>query len=462
MNINTFGSLCSGIEAASYVFEPLGIHPLWLSEIADFQSRFLAEKYPNVPNLGDMNDIPQMIDNGEVEAPDMLCGGTPCQAFSLAGWRNGINDDRGQLTLKYIDIVNSIDAKRLANGQNRTVFFWENVEGALTDKTNAFGCFLAGLIGLDEPIISPLGKVKITKSKDGTENAIYPKWSNAGVIYGKERNIAWRILDAKYFGLPQQRRRIYVLGGGKDFHPEKVLFEEGGLLVDPFKPQPKKVQPSFFDEPEDTTDITFELTKIVNGHRIEAFRSYSDCLYAAYGTKWNGNAAAFNGSLYFAQNGRLRRLDPLECERLMGFPDNYTLLDKCKDTQRYQAVGNSWAVPVIKWIAKRLKDIPNSTISFYLPTFKIDGASIFLLDDFNRHIEGRYINASKMPYDYHLSNMVDIVDTDCPEKFYITDKGCTGILRRKYEHNAGMNTRLEAVLKDCSDKEELKKLGIAI
>jgi DNA (cytosine-5)-methyltransferase 1 len=462
MSIRTFGSLCSGIEAASYVFEPLGIQPLWLSEIADFQSRFLAEKYPDVPNLGDMNDIPQMIDNGEVEAPDMLCGGTPCQAFSLAGWRNGINDDRGQLTLKYIDIVNSIDAKRLANGQNRTVFFWENVEGALTDKTNAFGCFLAGLIGLEEPIISPLGKIKKTKSKEGEESAIYPKWPNAGVVYGKERNIAWRILDAKYFGLPQQRRRIYVLGGGKDFQPEKVLFEEGSLVADPFKPQPKKAQPSLFDEPEDTTDTTFELTKIVNGHKVEAFRSYSDCLYAAYGTKWNGNAAAFNGSLYFAQDGRLRRLDPLECERLMGFPDNYTLLDKCKDTQRYQAVGNSWAVPVIKWIAERLKDIPQSTISFHNPTLKIEGASIFLLDDFNRHIGGRYINASKMPYDYRLANMVDIVDTDCPEKFYITDKGCTGILRRKYEHNAGMNTRLEAVLKDCSDKEELKRLGIDI
>ena len=139
MNIKTFGSLCSGIEAASFVFEPLNIHPLWFSEIADFQNRFLSIRYPEITNLGDMNDIPQMIDEGKVEAPDLLCGGTPCQAFSLAGWRNGINDDRGQLTLKYIDIVNSIDRKRLEKGKDRTVFFWENVEGALTDKTNAFG-----------------------------------------------------------------------------------------------------------------------------------------------------------------------------------------------------------------------------------------------------------------------------------------------------------------------------------
>lgn len=462
MTIKTFGSLCSGIEAASFVLEPLNIHPLWLSEISDFQSRFLATKYPNIPNLGDMNDIPQMIESGRVEIPDMVCGGTPCQAFSLAGWRNGINDDRGQLTLKYIDIVNAIDKKRLEKGQNRTVFFWENVEGALTDKTNAFGCFLAGLIGLDEPIISPLGEIKKSKAKDGTETIIYPKWSNAGVIYGKDRNIAWRVLDAKYFGLPQQRRRIYVLGGGKDFLPEKVLFEVGGILTDPYKPLPKNKRPSWFEETTTTKGFSFELTKEVNGHRIEAFRSYADCLYAAYGTKWNGNAAAFNGSLYFAQNGRLRRLDPLECERLMGFPDNYTLLDKCKDTQRYHAVGNSWAVPVIKWIAKRLKNTPDSDISFQTPTMKVNDASIYLLDDFNRHIGGSFINASKMPYDYHLANMVDIVDTECPEKFYITEKGCAGILRRKYEHNAGMNERLEIVLKDCSDKEELKRLGIEI
>lgn len=449
MSIKTFGSLCSGIEAASFVFEPLNIHPLWFSEIADFQSRFLSIRYPEITNLGDMNNIPQMIDEGKVEAPDLLCGGTPCQAFSLAGWRNGINDDRGQLTLKYIDIVNSIDRKRLEKGKDRIVFFWENVEGALTDKTNAFGCFLAGLLGLEEPI-----NVK--------------KWTTAGVVYGKERNIAWRVMDAKYFNLPQQRRRVYVLGGGKNFHPEDILFEKGGMLVDPFKIETKskkkaKSEPTLFDtEEEINTTADFVLTKNVNGHNIEAFRSYSDCLYAAYGTKWNGNAAAFNGSLYFAQNGRLRRLNPLECERLMGFPDNYTLIDKCRDTQRYQAVGNSWAVPVIKWIADRLtsKTLNKISVQTLKPQIEESDVTLYLLNDFTSIGYNEYINSSRMPYNYHLANMIDIVDVECPEKFYITDKGCTGILRRKYEHNAGMNDRLEIVLKNCSDKEELKRLGI--
>lgn len=445
MAINTYGSLCSGIEAASFVLEPLNKRPLWLSEIAEFQSRFLATRYPHAPNLGDMNEIPEKITNREVTAPDLLCGGTPCQAFSLAGWRNGINDDRGQLTLKYIDIVNAIDEIRLADGQNRVVFFWENVEGALTDKTNAFGCFLAGLLGLDEPI-----SVK--------------KWTTAGVAYGKERNVAWRVLDAKYFGLPQQRRRVYLLGGGKDFHPENVLLELGAMAVDPFKEQPKKEYTlSLFDEPEDNPQpVSFELTKEINGHKIEAFRSYSDCLYAAYGTKWNGNAAANNGSLYFAQDGRLRRLSPLECERLMGFPDNYTLLPKCRDTQRYQAVGNSWAVPVIKWIAEKLDKGFEETFIDHLPMNKIGDISLSLLEEFTKHLGGKYINASKMPYDYTLANMVDIADTETAEKFYITSKGCEGILRRKYEYNTGMNERLEAVLKDCSNPEELKKLGITV
>lgn len=441
--INTFGSLCSGIEAASFVLEPLNKKNLWLSEIADFQSRFLATRYPHAPNLGNMNDIPEMILERKVEAPDMLCGGTPCQAFSLAGWRNGINDDRGQLTLKYIDIVNAIDSIRLQDGKNRTVFFWENVEGTLTDKTNAFGCFLAGLLGLEEPIY-----VK--------------KWTTAGVAFGQERNVAWRVMDAKYFGLPQQRRRVYLLGGGKDFHPENVLFEIGNKIADPYKEQPKVENSlSLFDDFEDAPKtVKFELTKVLNGHQIEAFRSYSDCLYAAYGTKWNGNAAAFNGSLYFAQDGKLRRLSPLECERLMGFPDDYTLLPNCKDTQRYQAVGNSWAVPVIKWIAERLEKGFENNIELNLHKIKVEGIMLSLLDEFTNNFNGKYINASRMPYDYKLANMVDIADTETPQKFYITEKGCEGILRRKHEHNAGMNARLETVLMNCSNQEELKRLGI--
>lgn len=137
--IKNFGSVCSGIEAASYVLEPLGIKSEWFSEIALFPSKFLSIKYPHTPNVGDMNEIPAKITNEEIVAPDFVCGGTPCQAFSLAGWKNGLNDDRGQLTLKYIDILNQCDKIRSSQGKDKTIFFWENVEGVLSDRTNAFG-----------------------------------------------------------------------------------------------------------------------------------------------------------------------------------------------------------------------------------------------------------------------------------------------------------------------------------
>lgn len=210
----TFGSVCSGIEAASFVLKPLGVYPLWFSEIADFPNKFLSLTYPEIPNCGDMNDVPDKIKNNSVGIPDLLCGGTPCQAFSLAGWKNGLNDDRGQLTLKYFDILNAIDEKRAQKNMSKCVFFWENVEGVLKDKTNAFGLFLAGLLGFDKAI-----DVSV--------------WPNAGLILGKERNIAWRVLDAKYFGVPQQRKRLYVIGGGKDFNPMNVLFDNAEPFPDP-------------------------------------------------------------------------------------------------------------------------------------------------------------------------------------------------------------------------------------
>ena len=439
MPIHNFGSVCSGIEAASFTLTPLGVNPLWLSEIAEYPKRFLELQYPEHPNLGDITNIPEMIQNARIPTPDLLVGGTPCQAFSLAGWRNGVNDERGQLTLKYIDIIDAIDEKREECGEGRAVFFWENVEGALTDKTNAFGCFLAGLAGLDEP-------VKVSKFK------------SSGILHGPIRNIAWRVLDAKYFGVPQQRKRVYVLGGGLDFHPENVLFEIGHQFQDPYKlrePRQQVVMNLFGEqEPEINQDVIRELRREINGHDIEVFRCYSDCLYAAYGTKWNGNAAAFNGSLFISQNGRLRRLTPIECERLMGFPDDYTAIASPRLTNRYQATGNSWAVPVIRWIMNRLLaevNDNNHIAHIELPTPSIinENYTLYLLDEFT-YVGGQYLNASTSCYDFVLTNMLDIVDTNPDEKLYISQAGCAGILRRKREHNAGMNPRLEVVLKNCS------------
>ncbi|MBQ8838721.1 MAG: DNA cytosine methyltransferase [Bacteroidales bacterium] len=409
--------MCSGIEAASFVLRPLHIRPLWLSENAPFPSGFLKMRYPEIPNLGDMNDVPQLLKDEVIEAPDLLCGGTPCQAFSLAGWKNGLEDHRGLLTMKYIDILNEMDCIRIRKGKGRALFFWENVEGVLTDKTNAFGCFLSGLAGMDEPLE-------------------VHRWSSSGVLHGKIRNIAWRVMDAKYFGLPQQRRRIYVLGGGTDFYPENILFDTGEVVDDPYKDSGNL----WFGQ-EMSTSIPRELTRAIEGNDIEIFRTYTDCLYAAYGTKWNGNAAAFNGSLFVSQNGRLRRLTPIECERLMGFPDDYTNIEGASVTNRYRVTGNSWAVNVIRWIMRRLK---NSDASVPVHQF---GPGLTLFKDFVYIGDKGYLNATAYPYDFRLANLLDFIDVFPDEKLYISKAGCSGILRRKFERKARMNGRLEAVLR---------------
>ena len=428
MIFQSVGSICSGIEAASVAWEPLGMQFEWFSEIADFPSRVLAEKYPKIKNLGDMNDIPAKIESGEIVAPDLICGGTPCQAFCLAGLKTGLNDDRGNLTLRFVDIADSNDKKRQEEKKSPSIVFWENVEGVLTDKTNAFGCLVCSLAGFDDVI-----ELK--------------RWPNAGVIHGAKRNVAWRVLDAKYFGLPQQRRRLYLMAGGKNFFPENVLFEfHTGRL-----------------EEYPSAQLTFEK----EGHRFEVFREYTDCLYSAYGTKWNGNAAAYNGSLFIVQDDRLRRISPLECERLMGFPDNYTDLPGAKKTNRYQATGNSWAVPVVKWIGKRLTEYSgdmmnlDSKTNFLLArTTEIPGQGFFV--DFGKdiiEIGAEYtLNCTAIPEVCEFKDMSAIVSSDAPEDIYISPVGCYGIVRRKQERNLKINPRLEEVLLSISSQMSPKEI----
>ena len=111
-----YGSLCSGIEAASVAWEPLGWQPAWFAEIEPFPSAVLKHHWPHVPNHGDMTLLVGKILSGAVEAPDILVGGTPCQAFSVAGLRGSLDDERGNLTLVLIRILDAIDFIRARNG----------------------------------------------------------------------------------------------------------------------------------------------------------------------------------------------------------------------------------------------------------------------------------------------------------------------------------------------------------
>ena len=220
-----FGSVCSGIEAASVAWHPLGWEAAWLSEIEPFPCAVLKHHYPNVPNHGDMTLLPEKILSGQVEAPDLFCGGTPCQAFSVAGLRNSLDDARGNLSLTFVGIANAIDHVRSLRGDSPAIVFWENVPGVLNTKDNAFGCFLGALAGESDPIKPP----------GGGES----KWSNAGCVFGPQRTVAWRVLDAQYFGVAQRRRRVFVVASARDdINPAEILFEFEGVRRD--TPQSRK------------------------------------------------------------------------------------------------------------------------------------------------------------------------------------------------------------------------------
>jgi len=206
-------SVCSGIEAASVAWEPLGWKPLAFSEIEPFPRAVLAHHYPDVPCHGDftkLRDMPFIVD------ADVLVGGTPCQAFSVAGLRKSLDDDRGNLSLEFVRLADAIDDVRHAAGRPPAIIVWENVPGVLSVKDNAFGCFLAALAGDAAPYVPPRGK-----------------WTDAGVVDGPQRAVAWRVLDAQYFGLAQRRRRVFVVASARDgFDPAAVLLEFEGVRRD--------------------------------------------------------------------------------------------------------------------------------------------------------------------------------------------------------------------------------------
>jgi len=212
----TFGSVCSGIEAASVAWHGMGWRAAWLAEIEPFPSAVLAHHYPDVPNLGDMTTIADKVLSGDVAAPDVLVGGTPCQAFSIAGLRQSLDDSRGQLSLEFVRLANAIDSKRSIHGKQPAIIVWENVCGVLSTKDDAFGCFLAGLAG-ESSALQPAGG----------------KWTNAGCVFGPQRAVAWRVLDAQYFGVAQRRRRVFVVASARNgFNPSEILFEFDGVRRD--------------------------------------------------------------------------------------------------------------------------------------------------------------------------------------------------------------------------------------
>ena len=395
-----FLSVCSGIEAASVAWEPLGMKAFAFSEIEAFPSAVLAHHYPTVPNLGDMTKFQEWPD----AAIDILVGGTPCQSFSVAGLRKGLADPRGNLMLTYLAIAAKYQPSWLV---------WENVPGVLSsNKGRDFGTLLAGL--------GQLG-------------------------YG----FAYRVLDAQYFGVPQRRRRVFVVGYLGDWRAAAaVLFERHSLQGHPAPGREKgqgvagAITAGSFSggaggRPEGAAAghfqaVTFDrqssgeygTAPVASTVSARDYKGPSDLVaqtllgksnsshaadvetYIVHGTqdpcvsednafalgRNNGGenvVAAFKGgqgskaggigydenlapTLSAADSGsnraptlmegmQVRRLTPRECERLQGFPDDYTLITyrnkPAADGPRYKALGNSMAVPVMRWIGERIQAV---------------------------------------------------------------------------------------------------------
>jgi DNA (cytosine-5)-methyltransferase 1 len=328
-------SVCSGIEAATVAWHPLGWQPAAFSEIDAFPCAVLQHHYPHTPLHGDFTTI-QADQYGPV---DLLVGGTPCQSFSVAGLRLGLDDPRGNLALGFVQL-----AQRLAPRW----IVWENVPGALSSGSGRdFGAITGALAELGY-------------------------------------SFAYRVLDAQFFGVPQRRRRVFLVGhsSGDWRRPAAVLFEPESLRRD--TPPSRSTGEEAAGDAEGSTGgqpyrvancLTRRMHKGINSTLDEGqapvIGFYPTNRQPEFGNYENVSPAVKVGSGGSAGNPpgvcsamRVRRLTPIECERLQGFPDGYTQIpwrnkpaDQCPDGNRYKALGNSMAVPVMRWIGARIAQV---------------------------------------------------------------------------------------------------------
>ena len=414
-------SVCSGIEAATVAWHHMGWEAVGYSEIEKFPSQVLAHHYPNVTNYGDMTKFKEW----NIGTIDLLVGGTPCQSFSVAGLRKGLEDPRGNLALTYCAILDKFKPKW---------FVWENVPGVLSSGGGRdFGSFLGA--------VAQLG-------------------------YG----FAYRVLNAQYFGVAQRRKRVFVVGYlGNWQRAAEVLFERESLCGDIKASKVKRediaatiaarfgvsrnnyeelapIQQKVYEnhgtdsriKPVDVCPtvasrwgtggnniplvnqfepMTPTIAKCLTRGIGQRFDAETETMIPTYSMQGNligrdkggpqGIGVAENAPMYtlnatdvhgvaqpmpFGVNEKpdvghclragaskadkhesttyiqqamaVRRLTPVECERLQGFHDNYTdIQPKSKPTPdgpRYKALGNSMAVPVMKWIGERINLVENT------------------------------------------------------------------------------------------------------
>ena len=330
-------SIFSGVEAATLAWEPLGWEPLAFAEVDRFPSAVLAERWPDVPNLGDVTEVKwnERFERGSV---GLVVGGSPCQSFSVAGRRDGLDGASG-LMWEWVRCVRELMPRWVV---------WENVPGALSSGHGEdFGCLLRSLDDLG---------------------------------YG----VVWRVLDAQFFGVAQRRRRVFLVGRLGAEPPIEVLFEPDGLRRDHptsrekrealaaragrgaavagFKYSAGAGAGSIGYSPELSPTATATCPAPATVSLDQTLCLADDNAKAALDLDTCGTLKVCGSAPQVVRHMQVRRLTPLECERLQGFPDNHTRIPwrgkpeaECPDGPRYKAIGNSMAVPVMRWIGERIQ-----------------------------------------------------------------------------------------------------------
>lgn len=400
----TMGTLFSGIGAPEVAAADLGIVVKWQSEIDPQASAVLDQRFPEAINLGDVRNV------GKHNATpvDILCGGFPCQDLSVAGLRGGLAGERSGLWYEFHRVIFEIKPR---------IVIIENVDGLLSSGPKGpdgkrrrgldFAIVLAGLTGVI-PTIPQIG------------------WRRAGFMRGRSGfyNVAWRVLDAQYFGVPQRRKRIFIVASLGDGSSAEILFERASLSGG-FRPGGKTRQddPALpVDGPQDSGGDVAGTLKGGSGKRgwpdpsdgnggglvippltatgvgagrtgnernevefLIVHENLSGDLTEADHARALRSGASHSYQMVSGHN-RVRRLTPVEAERLQGFTDGHTAVATKKkrklregeleyyrrhfptltddqiarlapDSVRYRQCGNSMAVPVMRWILGRTKQI---------------------------------------------------------------------------------------------------------
>lgn len=391
-------SVCSGIEAATVAWHHMGWKPVGFSEIEKFPSQVLAHHYPQVTNFGDMTKYKEWQIDGTV---GLLVGGTPCQSFSIAGLRKGLSDPRGNLALTYVGILDHFRPKW---------FIWENVPGVLSSgQGRDFAAFLTalGIIGygwsyrvLDAQyfgvaqrrrrvfVVGHLGSWKpaaevlfesdclsgnIKKSrKKGQET---PTNSQTSIVYENHPSDS-RVREMG--DVCQTVTSSWGTGGGNIPFVQNLYSMQGNLIGrDIGGPNGLGVsenEPMYTLTKTDVHAVAFttEQTPKYNVEQAltltQSENKHNQCVMS-WDAELNPHENKSGTLIRGGQGGRtdgvlhntaVRRLTPIECERLQGFPDGYTDIKpnnkETPDGHRYKALGNSMAVPVMRWIGERINN----------------------------------------------------------------------------------------------------------